>query len=860
MSKKNPVMPSINELIQEITGRDEIFVDRSVCSRLLTDSDSELLSLIVTKEFVQKLDASLRQKLTGRTLKELLSAMSKGNKSSMVGDREDLAKKMCADTDSGFRQIRKAIGDFERIFGDDSRHPNFSLEKLPGVHKLLLASPIRPIKWLTNNSQAKIVKEFEMLDRQLDLVRKGIVYLYNQKQYAEFFWWLFMFSLLQCEIVRFLPYLPQNQYQTIIDYLELKDKDLLKIRRKPFVSVHEDDFWDIRRKLIDTATGHLIIMGPSLKEAFDRGHKNNVWTELQRIISLRQVSKVSILLTDPIIFNSDYVCSDPKDDVNRTIKSLQQNFYALFNEKHVDLCIYFLPMLQIDHAVITEEFMAFRSNKLWNCERKFKGAFTLHVADFYTAEASEYRAQMDYIRVIMSNSTVIYPDVDVDETVRDQEDARTYHKAWREYLRNKHYTHIYLYKVYEKQIHSYVCNTWRKSGESGGVFSPGGSIGSIEAVYDPGNLLDDPTQNVLLPYLKETEEMFTEAIKKHDRNEGSYCHLYPSLDLGFPNNVRRLAGGFATGMLVTWNCGTEIVPVDATVNVCTSSVFKLDRIDESWLSDNHSFFSAVEGYALEAAVQKGYSFSFCSGNHFLMIAKDKYTGEYYLVLHSSANELKHSYMGLYPVEDNWYSQSIKYINGKDGRYFRYLKDEDARYFIRMAKNFQKYNEQIHQWVAERINGGAFQNDEKWIAHHYYMPTDQSIAIGTFAEPVGAQVPIFSAHGKPVYIFEIGPDNFQVDLGGQKGKVCIIPHGWGQKIDGIEKITVRDGNLVLNVEGVEYPTKISSQEHIRCESKRIRDFEDGEDFLATGNGYIQGKFIKELIPCVEYSRNTVGKRK
>jgi phospho-2-dehydro-3-deoxyheptonate aldolase len=51
-------------------------------------------------------------------------------------------------------------------------------------------------------------------------------------------------------------------------------------------------------------------------------------------------------------------------------------------------------------------------------------------------------------------------------------------------------------------------------------------------------------------------------------------------------------------------------------------------------------------------------------------------------------------MGLYPVENNWYSQSIKHIKGKDGRYFRYLKDEDARYFIRMAKNFQKYNEQI----------------------------------------------------------------------------------------------------------------------------------------------------------------------
>lgn len=860
MSKKNPVMPSIYELIQEITGKDEIFLDRSACSQLLTDSDSDLLGLIVTEGFVVGLDAAFRQKLTGRTLKELFSATSKGNKSSMVGDREDLAKKMCIDSDFGFRQVSKAIADFEAIFGDNNRHPNFSLEKMPGVYGLLLEKPIRPIKWLTNNSQARIVKEFEELDRQLDLVRKGILYLYHQKRYADFFWWLFMFSLLQCEIVRFLPYLPVNQYRSIIDYLGLKDKDLLKIRRKPFVSVHEDDFWDIRRKLIDTATGHLIIMGPSLKEAFDRGHKNNVWTELQRIVSIGQVKNVSILLTDPIIFNSDYVCSDPKDDVNRTIKSLQENFYALFNDKRVDLSIYFLPLLQIDHAVITEEFMAFRSNKLWNCERKFKGAFTLHVADFYTSEASEYSAQMDYIRVIMSNSTVIYPDVDVDDAIRDQEDARTYHKTWREYLRNKRYNHIYLYKVYEKQIHSYVCNTWRKSGESVGVFSPGGSISSIEGVYDPGNLLDDPTQNALLPYLKETEDMFTEAIKKHDRNEGSYCHLYPSLDLGFPNNVRRLAGGFATGMLVTWNCGTEIVPIDATVNVCTSSVFKLDQIDPSWLSDRQNFFNAVEGFALEAAVQKGYSFSFCSGNHFLTISQDKKSGEYYLVLHSSANELKHSYMGLYPVEDNWYSQSIKHIKGKDGRYFRYLKDEDARYFIRMAKNFQKYNEQIHQWVAERINGGEFRNDEKWIAHHYYMPTDQSIAIGTFAEPVGAQVPMFSAHGKSVYIFEIGPDNFQVDLGGQKGKVCIIPHGWGQKIDGIEKIEIRNGNLVLTVDGVAYPTRISSQEHIRCESKRIRDFEDGEDFLATGNGYIQGKFIKELIPCVEYSRNTVGNRK
>lgn len=58
------------------------------------------------------------------------------------------------------------------------------------------------------------------------------------------------------------------------------------------------------------------------------------------------------------------------------------------------------------------------------------------------------------------------------------------------------------------------------------------------------------------------------------------------------------------------------------------------------------------------------------------------------MLHSSANELKKSYMGLYPVEGNWYANEIKIIEGKGGRYFRYLKDAEARHFIRMAQNFK----------------------------------------------------------------------------------------------------------------------------------------------------------------------------
>lgn len=857
MSKKKKVMLSVHELVAEITGRDCVFQDRAMSCSFFKYGDEENLHFILTEKFFGEGKEKIFDKLTGPVLKEMMLAADEDNKAGVVSIREELAEMIGKDKKC-FTDISEAKNQFKMIFREDNRHSEFSIEKLPGIYRYLLVSPVSPTSWLARNSSRKVTQEFTELDKKLDVVRKSILYLYSRKRYPDFFWWLFLFALFQSEIVHLLRYLPDIQYKTMMDYLELKDKSLLELRRKPLVVVQEEDFWDIRRKLIKSAVGHLILMGPSLKDAFDRRHRNCIRKELTDAVANGLVSKVTILLTDPIVFNDDSVCSDPKDDVDRTMKVLQEHFYSLFERNEVELSICFLPFLQIDHAVITEEFMLFRSNKLWNCERKYKGSFTMHTSNYYTASASEYEAQVGYVHTVMENSTIIFPQVDIGENEWDSEDARSYHKKWREYLKNKDYQYVSLYKVYDKQIHSYVCCTWRKNNDDYELLTAGASVRGMEDFWNPKKLLNDRTQQVLLPYLKETEEMFTEAIKKHDRHEDSYCHLYPSLDLGFPNNVCRLAGGFATGMLVTWNCGTDIVPVDATVNVCTSSVFKLDGVNREWFSNPQSFYDLVDRYAKEASEEKGYSFSFQSGNHFLTVSRDKDSGEYYLVLHSSANELKHSYMGLYPVENNWYSGKIKPIKGKNGRYFRYLKDEDARYFIRMVKNFQEYNEQIHRWIAERINGGPVSEREKWMAHHYYMPTDQSIAIGTFAEPVGTEIPMFSAHGKPVYIFRIGPDNFQIDLGGKKGRVCLIPHGWGQKIDGIDDVLVRDGKLILKIDGEEKPFPISSQERIQNDQKRIREFSDGKSFLKAGNGYIQGEFIKELTPLVEYSGNTIGK--
>ena len=136
-----------------------------------------------------------------------------------------------------------------------------------------------------------------------------------------------------------------------------------------------------------------------------------------------------------------------------------------------------------------------------------------------------------------------------------------------------------------------------------------------------------------------------------------------------------------------------------------------------------------------------------------------------------------------------------------------------------------------------------------------MPTDNSIALGTFAEPIGEKVPIFSAPGKKIYIFEIGKDNWQVNLGGNKGNVCLVPHGWGQKIDNISSINIEHGHLILSIGNREEKLFISSKSHIDCAEKMLRDFKDGYQFLQYGRSMVQGNIIKELTPCFEYSLTT-----
>lgn len=860
-TKKVKLMIGVNDLIDEIKNNANIIFscgNPAFLSNIARENDSRLRILIPDQYWNTPCGKVIENRLMLKTnpdniqgkmpVRSELSNLLTGTEghTGIKTTRSDLAKDL---TEHHFALLLKQKNKFDTWFSSNLIHEDFSIECLPTVYKALI-SP---------RSAGKNI----LCNYTISVFRKTLLLLCSTKKYSDFFWWLFLYALFQKDIVEFVSYFPKTQYKIISDMLNNTKSPKELFYETQLLTLSEDKFWAARRKLVETASGHLILTGPSLKDAFNIDAEHSLISELTDALNRGLINKVSILITDPIIFDSHIACGEPIRDISGTIESLQEHFYAIFESKKIELHIYFLPLLQIDHAVITNEFMLFRTNKLWNHERKYKGAFNLYLADCYTPaskSSSEYLAHKEYLSTIMDNCTTIYPSMDTNHSLLSETSAKSKHMHWRHYLENKHLHHIYFHKLYEKQLFSYVFNTWSPRNNLIGQFTPSSTILHPNDLYNPEILLNDDTQRILLPYLHETKILFDKALKKHDPSPSSYCQIFPSLDLGMPNNVQRLAGGFATGMLVTWQCGLDIVPIDATVNVCTSSVFKLNHFDLDLLNHTEVLIKFLKLCFDEASSEKGYSFSFTSGNHFLIIAQDAQTQDYYLVLHSSANELKNSYMGLYPVEGNWYAAYRKDILGENGRYFHYLKDEEARHFIRMAQNFKTYNEQIHKWLAQRINNNSsFKESDMLIKHHYYMPTENSIALGTFAEPIGAHVPIFSAPGRNIYIFEIGKDNWQINLGGNKGNVCLVPHGWGQKIDTLSSIDVNNGKLSLTIGDQPKDFPISSKYHIDCPEKTLRTFDNEEDFLKRGKSVLKGTIVKTLIPCFEYSATTQKKR-
>ncbi len=702
-------------------------------------------------------------------------------------------------------------------------------------------------------------------------------------------WW-FVFSTLQVYSKTFIDIydkelndnIQQKDVQnnaTAINTIEnfLKDKKIIVSENngRKCAEISYEYFHELRRLIIDSAKGKVYISGETLGNAFsstDRGDAPIIQNLLDSVQG-RKIDEINVFIMDPTVFNTQKQ-TEPIDTLSASIRALIGQLKLSLQHNHCKLKIFFLPFLDIDHAIITDSFLLFRSTKLWTSAKNHKGSIMLYykyqmsnsnnqsIEEKERYDPGEYNAHKRYLDTIMENSVPI--DTSHVHTIKhDTSRALHIHYDIRNtihQLNNMHNYSIELYKLYSSQLNQLAISSFLID-KSRFIFDFNNDVNNSSDLFNPEKLLGDNTQKVLLPYIKETEEIFNKVIKRYDKRKESGAIIIPSLDLGYPNNVMRLAGGFATGMFIDWECGTPIIPVDATVNVCSSSVFEINELSESFL---HNFEKKIKEIFVDASSNFGYSFSFDSGNHFLMIASDE-TGKQYLVLHSSAKEMKESYFGLYPKEENWYSSKIK--NHTDGtRYLRYLKDEEAKYFIQTAHHLEKYNEEMHKWIANKLNWRKDKNNPPIIKHHYYMPTDSSIAIGTFVESPGETVPLFSDVQKPVYLFKIGEDNWTYNLG--EKKVCIVPHGWGQEIESISEIIHNENSLQFKLDDqqtVSYEKVSTSRidERINIstltnKNKQIRKFADAKDFLSKGHKFLKGTVVKTLTPEYLYCKKHIGK--
>lgn len=653
------------------------------------------------------------------------------------------------------------------------------------------------------------------------------------------------------------------------------------------------EFIALRNKLIQQAEGNLILAGQSLENAFDiRKDSESIVDSIKKN---KKIKNIDIFLTDPVMYDSSTETYDGDTPISRIDSTMHTILYdiAFSLTETQSINIYFIPLVQLDHMVFVNDILLLRHTLLWTNNNHYKATPLVckKMDDLLLNESivksSMYNVYKEYINKLKEESMVI----DIQENGYDRQKetvAKIKHSQWRQRLyrlraSNRLKGQIVLHKLYRTQLISDLHSSWDSrfrtfSSEISWAdelettsFIQGRKtkICSHDDLYKPENLLNDDTQKIILPYVRNTEILLNKLVKKYDKE--AFAKIYPSLDIGIPNNILRFAGGFATGMLVVWKCGTPIVPVDTTVNVCSSSYYQFDASALNGKSIKEFFNEdKINKIINEGSKNEGLAFSFNTGNHFLLLCRGKRNNMYYLVLHSSAKQFKDSYLGLYPKPQNWYSGFIKTYKQEDSeRYIRYLKDDEAKQFIAIAKMLNRENEDIHNWFAKKFCKGIHFT-QKRTYHHYGMPTDYSIAIGTYVIDKDDVVPIFSREDYPIWLFKPDENMWSIELEGKRK--YIVPHGWGQSIkdnyikglkSGMELSScgfeIKNNDLLLKTREGEIIDKFSPDYENRFPEKMVEvrqlwDIGSENENILKYNKYISGTIEEVLEPIALFSKN------
>jgi len=309
--------------------------------------------------------------------------------------------------------------------------------------------------------------------------------------------------------------------------------------------------------------------------------------------------------------------------------------------------------------------------------------------------------------------------------------------------------------------------------------------------------LTDNTQKEILKHLKTTSKLLSKVGTKLSETQKESM-IYAMPDLGIAQNGTRMLGGFYTGACYSWNSDVPFVPVDTTVNVCGTTVYKLNqnitvqefqkRLDnvmqnrDTYLkyTSTHLPSQILDSIDLERADK--FYWNYNVGNHFAILAEQnddnsELTKGQYMIVHASAIELKKDNLkyGLYPVEGNWYYDDIKTIyDDNENRYLRYIYGKQAVQFAELASMLQKINKDRNRYFCKTVLG-ELAGEEVINLSHYGMPTNNAVCIGCQWEQ--EDFTLLTAPGNDIFLVHpnvTAPNT--IDLNNKK--ITLTPHGCG----------------------------------------------------------------------------------
>lgn len=313
--------------------------------------------------------------------------------------------------------------------------------------------------------------------------------------------------------------------------------------------------------------------------------------------------------------------------------------------------------------------------------------------------------------------------------------------------------------------------------------------------------LNDNTQEEILKHLKITSHLLSKVGTKLS-NKPKESQIYAMPDLGIAQNGTRMLGGFYTGACYIWDSDVPFIPVDATVNVCGTAVYRLkrkispeefkQRLDgvmenrETYLQYVKTRLPSQILDSIDVNDKSKFFWNYNVGNHFVILAEQNEENSelpagQYMIVHASAIELKKDNLkyGLYPVPTNWYYDDIQTeYDTESNRYLRYISGEKAVKFYQLAQLLQIINKDRNRYFCKKVLGDLA--DKEIInMSHYGMPANNAVCVGCQWEQ--KDFTLLTAPGNDIFL--VHPDissNNTIQLGDKS--ITLTPHGCGVRLN------------------------------------------------------------------------------